>query len=204
MASVEYGRGRLSRMRTEISFRVSGTGMKTLQGSSASGGISSRPLRVSVRLPSQSLSAMAGTLSRTSNVSAGGLSLMGFHLPLLEPLTQIFSLHKVELLSVDWDILLYLQESLAQLQNGEATLIFLIRGLVEKSRPPSPRNHQDSSFCSNSMNLPESARDQLGILHSDVDLREQGKLERREPRSRIVENVVSPRHPWKSWKSHAG
>ena len=74
--------------------------------------------------------------------------------------------------------------------------------LVEKSQPPSPRNHQDSPFRSDSVNLPESARGWLGILHSDIDLREQGKLERQEPRSRIVENVVSPRHPWKSWKSH--
>ena len=36
----------------------------------------------------------------------------GFHLPLLEPFTQIFLLHEVELSSVDGDIRLYLQEKL--------------------------------------------------------------------------------------------
>ena len=36
----------------------------------------------------------------------------GFRLPLLEPLTQIFLLHQVELISVDRDIRLYLQEKL--------------------------------------------------------------------------------------------
>ena len=36
----------------------------------------------------------------------------GFRLPLLEPLTQIFLLHKVELSSVDEDIRLYLEEKL--------------------------------------------------------------------------------------------
>ena len=37
----------------------------------------------------------------------------GFRLPLLEPFTQIFLLHEVELSSVDGDIRLYLQEKLA-------------------------------------------------------------------------------------------
>ena len=37
----------------------------------------------------------------------------GFRLPLLEPSTQVFPLHKVELSSVDEDIQLYLQEKLA-------------------------------------------------------------------------------------------
>ena len=37
----------------------------------------------------------------------------GFRLPLLEPLTQIFLLHEVKLLSVDQDIRLYLEEKLA-------------------------------------------------------------------------------------------
>ena len=36
----------------------------------------------------------------------------GFRLPLLEPLTQVFLLHKVELSSVDQDIRLYLEEKL--------------------------------------------------------------------------------------------
>ena len=46
----------------------------------------------------------------------------GFRLPLLEPLTQIFLLHEVELSSVDKDIRLYLQEKLGAITKRRSDL----------------------------------------------------------------------------------
>ena len=46
----------------------------------------------------------------------------GFRLPLLEPLTQIFLLHKVEMSSVDQDIRLYLEEKLTALTKRRSDL----------------------------------------------------------------------------------
>ena len=46
----------------------------------------------------------------------------GFRLPLLEPLTQIFLLHEVELSNVDGDIRLYLQEKLGTVAKGRSDL----------------------------------------------------------------------------------
>ena len=46
----------------------------------------------------------------------------GFRLPLLEPLTQIFLLHEVELSSVDGDIRLYLQEKLGAIAKRRSDL----------------------------------------------------------------------------------
>jgi hypothetical protein len=46
----------------------------------------------------------------------------GFRLPLLEPFTQVFLLHKVELSNVDEDIRLYLQEKLAAVAKRRSDL----------------------------------------------------------------------------------
>ena len=46
----------------------------------------------------------------------------GFRLPLLEPITQIFSLHEVELSNVDKDIRLYLQERLTAVAKRRSDL----------------------------------------------------------------------------------